>query len=207
MHVEFLVEEASAKAALECVLPGILPDGVDWEVLAFRCKSDLLRELPRRLRGYAHWLPTDWFLCVLVDADQANCQDLKAGLERMSRDARLVSKSARRLQQRAQVLNRIAVEELEAWFFGDVEAICRAYPGVPTTLGSRAPFRNPDAITGGTWEALERVLQRAGHHRGGLAKIEAARAIATHMDPTRNRSRSFRHFRDGLRFLVRQGRA
>jgi len=95
-------------------------------------------------------------------------------------------------------VNRLAVEELEAWFFGDVEAIAAAYPRVPRNLARKAPFRNPDRIKGGTWEALERVLQRAGHFPGGLGKIEAARAIARHMDPQRNRSRSFCVFRDAL---------
>jgi len=97
------------------------------------------------------------------------------------------------------------VEELEAWFFGDVSALIAAYPGVPATLAHRARFRDPDAISGGTWESLERVLQRAGHHTGGLEKLRAAREIAKHMDPERNRSRSFCGFRDRLRELVRQG--
>jgi len=97
-----------------------------------------------------------------------------------------------------QVLNRIAIEELEAWFFGDVEALCTAFPRVPPSLGEHSKYRDPDAISGGTWEALERVLQKAGHHKGGLAKIAAARAISEHMIPERNRSQSFRVFRQGL---------
>lgn len=99
------------------------------------------------------------------------------------------------------VLNRIAIEELEAWFFGDVEALRAAYPKVPATLGSQARYRDPDAIVGGTWEALERVLQGKGYHRGGLQKIKAAKEIAAHMDPARNRSRSFRVFMEGLAAL------
>ena len=101
-----------------------------------------------------------------------------------------------------QGVNRNAIEELEAWFFGDPAAVGAAYPGVPKTLGRRAPFRDPDAIEGGTWEALERVLQKAGHHLGGLRKVQAARDIARHMDPERSRSRSFRVFRDAIRGLV-----
>jgi hypothetical protein len=96
------------------------------------------------------------------------------------------------------VVNRIAVEELEAWFFGDATAIMQAYPGIPASLPQKAKYREPDAIAGGTWEALERVLQRAGYFKGGLAKIEAARSIARKMDPQQNRSISFRCFRDAL---------
>lgn len=100
------------------------------------------------------------------------------------------------------LLCRIIVEELEAWFFGDPAAIASAFPGVPRELGSKKRFRDPDAIPGGTWEALERVLQGAGHFPSGLAKIATARAISAHMNVEANTSRSFCAFRDGLRRLA-----
>ncbi len=96
------------------------------------------------------------------------------------------------------MLNRIAIEELEAWFFGDVKAIAEAYPGVSLSLGNKAKYRNPDAITGGTWEALQRVLQTEGYYLAGMPKIEVARKISEHMEPKRNQSRSFQVFRDAL---------
>ena len=67
-------------------------------------------------------------------------------------------------------------------------------PNIPQKAG----FRDSDAVPGGTWEAFERVLQKARYFKGGLAKIEAARAVAQHMDPHRNRSKSFRAFREAL---------
>lgn len=90
------------------------------------------------------------------------------------------------------------VEELEAWFFGDVQALVTAYPGVSPHLATQAKYRDPDAITGGTWEALEKVLQRAGYHQGGLEKVKAAREISLHMNPLDNRSKSFQIFYEGL---------
>jgi hypothetical protein len=89
---------------------------------------------------------------------------------------------------------RIAIEELEAWFFGDIEALNAAYPRVPISLRSRARYRAPDEITGGTWESLERELQRVGYYRTGMPKIEVARSVSTHMDPNRNMSPSFKAF-------------
>jgi hypothetical protein len=97
------------------------------------------------------------------------------------------------------------VEELEAWFFGDIPALRAAYDGVPASLAAKAEFRDPDAIRGGTAERLERVLQNAGHFRGGLLKTRAAREISAHMNADENRSRSFCELRDGLRRLVQQG--
>jgi len=95
-------------------------------------------------------------------------------------------------------VNRMAIEELEAWFFGDWEAVRAAYPGVDENVPKKSKYRDPDAISGGTWEALERILRRAGHFQTGLRKIEAARAIAQHMNPAENRSQSFCAFRDAL---------
>ena len=141
---------------------------------------------------------------VLHDEDRQDCKKLKGRLEKIARDAGLTTQSRRRRDRAYQVLNRIVVEELEAWFFGDVPALVKAYPHVPLTLGERARFRDPDAIKGGTWEALERVLQEAGYYPRGLPKIETARSISAHMDPDRNTSRSFHLLRDSLRTLVTQ---
>lgn len=98
------------------------------------------------------------------------------------------------------MINRIAIEELEAWFFGDVSALHTAYPRVPETLDQKAIYRDPDAISGGTWEHLEHILK--DDHPNGLEKIRAATEISTHMDPDRNRSRSFQVFRDARREIV-----
>jgi hypothetical protein len=201
-HIEFLVEEPSAEAALAELMPKIIGDRATWRIHAYQGKNDLLTKLPSRLKGYAGWLPQDCFILVLIDEDRENCRSLKKRLEKASTEAGLSTRSSRRRNDRIQVVNRIAVEELEAWFFGDVPAIRRAYPGIPVGLSQKANYRDPDAITGGTWEALERVLQRAGYFKAGLAKIEAARSIARKMDPQQNRSRSFRCFRDALLTLL-----
>lgn len=55
---------------------------------------------------------------------------------------------------------------------------------------------------GGTAEALERILQRAGYFVGGLEKRAAARAIAGRMQVDRNRSPSFAKLVEVLRELA-----
>ena len=203
MHIEFLVEEPSAEAALRILVPRILDRDISFDIHPHQGKQDLLDDLPFLLRGYANWITDEVRIAVVVDRDDDDCADLKTRLEQCASLAGLMTRSTSG-SSFFQVLNRITIEELEAWFFGDVEAVRAAYPGVSTSLARRQGFRDPDAIVGGTWEALERVLQRAGHHQGGLRKIEAARAIAEHMHPDRNISRSFRCFRDGLCALVGQ---
>ncbi len=202
MHIVFMVEEESAEKFLEVIVPVMLGNHVSKEIHVFQGKTDLMNQLPARLRAYARWLPEDWRIVVLTDRDSEDCRQLKHRMESIALNAGLRSRSNPGEGGHFQVLNRIVVEELEAWYFGDAQAIGQAYAGVPATLDRKAKFRDPDAIMGGTWEALERVLQRAGYHRGGLAKIKAAQDISGFMAPERNRSKSFNVFRDGLLDLV-----
>jgi len=205
MHVEFLVEEPSAEAALQNLFPTIVGPGHTFRIHVFQGAPDLMKQLPGRLRGYRSWLPEDWYIVVLRDVDREDCHDLKATLDNLTMQAGLVTKSAAEAA-RFQVMNRLAVEELEAWFIGDVEALCAAYPRISADLDKQSRYRVPDQIQGGTKEALHRLLQRKGYHPGGVPQIATAREISRHMDPDRNRSRSFRAFRDGLRALARQAR-
>ncbi len=201
-HFEFLVEEPSAEAALSELVPRLIGQDATFQIHAHQGKRDLLDSLPGKLMGYAKWLPSDWRVVVLVDLDSDDCKKAKANLERLAGKAGLSTKSSAVRGNKPQVLNRLAIEELEAWFFGDVEALCTAYPGVPPTLGDKRGFGDPDKIRGGTWERLEQVLQKAGYFKSGLAKIAAAREIAKRMQPDRNRSKSFTVFRDGVRALL-----
>lgn len=193
-HLEFLVEEPSMEAALLALVPSICPE-LTFDIHVYKGKDVLLARLPSVLCGYRSWLPADHRIVVVVDRDRDDCLVLKRTIEKMVRKAGLVAKGA---QPDYQVITRIAVEELEAWFLGDVDAIAAAYPRVPKSLGSRRGFRQVDQIAGGTWEALQRVLQAEGYFPQGLPKIQVAREISAHMDPTRNRSPSFRAFRQGL---------
>jgi hypothetical protein len=202
MHIEFLVEEESCAEALRSLVPKIVGETASFGLHFFQGKPDLLKKLPERLAGYANWLTDDYRIVVLVDRDNDDCKNLKAQLDEIAAEKGLKTRSTSRDKRRFHVMNRIAVEELEAWFLGDVEALSAAYPRVPGTLGKKRGYHDPDAIRGGTWEALERTLRKAGYYSTGMPKIEVARNVAARMDPSRNRSHSFQVFRDGLRDMV-----
>lgn len=201
------VEEPSMKEAMETLLPRLLGEkSVDWRIIDHGSKGGLLKNLSDRLRGYAQWGDPSIRVLVLVDRDKDDCRTLKAALERAANGVGLPTKAAPDHGGAFRVVNRIVIEELEAWFLGDVPALVAAYPGVSPNLASRAAFRDPDAVAGGTWEALHRVLQRAGHYAGtqGLPKIEVARRVSTEMVAGRNNSRSFQVFLEGLEALTAQ---
>lgn len=196
-HLEFLVEEPSAEAFLQRLLPHILPSGCSFEVRTFQGKGDLIKNLLPRLRGYAAWMPSDWRIVVLVDRDDDDCITLKGRMEEAAKDSGLGTRNSP-IQGGWRVVNRIAIEELEAWYFGDWGAVQKSFPGVPRTIPEKAPFRNPDSIKGGTWEAFERILKAAGHHQSGLRKVEAARLMGEQLRPDACTSPSFRQFHRAL---------
>lgn len=75
MNLEILVEERSA---------------VEFEVRVFQGKPDLMKKLPRRLKGYSTWIThADTCLVVLVDRDNDDCLILKTEMEKMTAAAGL----------------------------------------------------------------------------------------------------------------------
>ena len=182
------------EAFLQASLPRLLPLETTFRVQVFGGKRDLLAKLESRLRGYARWLPDDYRIVVAVDRDNEECLALKERLEEAAHRAGLLTRT-RAAARPWQVVNRVAIEELEAWYFGDWEAVRVAYPRVSATIPNKAAYRIPDAIAGGTWEAFERIPEAArifhdrvaqdgggqghrGPHRPGaqpLAKFQAVR--------------------------------
>ena len=183
--------EAFLDALFRCAFPDL-----SFNIHSFQGKRDLLAKLRPRLSAYAKWLPPDYRVVVIVDCDRDNCRELKRRLEEAAQDAGLLTRSAAG-GRRWQAVNRIAVEELEAWFFGDWDAVLGAYPRAPKNVPNRAAYRDPDAING-TWEAFHRILKRGGYFKTGLRKIEAAREIGARADPRANRSRSFSNFYNAI---------
>lgn len=202
LHIEFLVEELSMKEALQNILSNILTEPITYDIHPFKGKKDLLSKLPQRLKGYKAQSQYNYRIVVLIDQDQEDCKVLKQKMEETAINVGFSTKTCVGINQSFQVLNRVVIEELESWFFGDIQALTTAYPKLSSDIANQAKYRDPDNIAGGTWEALEKLLQRAGYHKGGLEKIKAAREISLHMNPSKNRSKSFQVFYDGLLKLI-----
>ena len=143
------------------------------------------------------WIPDHYRIVLVVDRDRDDCQELKAKLEKICASAGFRSRRASQ-DSSWQVATRIVIEEIEAWYFGDWQAVREAYPRVSPKVPYKAAYRDPDAIKGGTKEAFERVLRQNGYFQQGLANVRAAQDIGRHMDSSRNRSRSFCVFRDAI---------
>ena len=214
MHFEFLVEDQSGSIAIDVLLKKILGASEEkhsWNLHSYKGlghipknlhrKSDpakrlFLNRLPQILQGYGKSLGDSAAVVVVVDLDDRDCIAFKREL--------LAVLNA--CDPRPTTLFRIAIEESEAWLLGDRAAVKAAYPGAKDSVLNGYL---QDAICG-TWEILAdavhggeaKALAKAGWPAAGEAKCRWAREIAPHMNPDRNRSPSFRAFRDGLRRLA-----
>lgn len=199
IELEFFVEEESAQIALSILIPKILAEfSYSFNIHPYQGKQDLLRNLPNRLKAYLH-NNENTKIIILIDRDDEDCTQLKAKLEKIARNVGLSTRSNPHHSGNFYIVNRIAIEELEAWFFGDIEAIRAVYPRIPKTLDKKQAYRNPDEIRGGTSEQLEKLLK--DYYPNGLPKTIVAREVSQHMNPDNNQSKSFQVFRDALRDL------
>lgn len=203
MQVEVLVEEESAAAALRHLLPRLLP-GRQYRLRVFEGCRDLLEQLPRLLPAYQRRMQQPGQeglrVVVLLDADGVGEKRL-ATLEGYAADAGLRTWQPEAILKPFQLLNCLAIQELEAWFLGDPAAVQAAYPRVhPHHF--KGLSANPDDIAD-AWETLRLVLQRANvfAQGKGKAKVEWASTIAPHLDPARNISASFQYFCRALQAL------
>lgn len=177
----FLLEEESAKAMLEGLLPRILHADIRPRYIPFEGKQDLERQMLRRLRGYLN--PHARFI-VLRDQDSApDCRKLKVQLVERCEQAGQAAKSA----------VRIACRELESFYLADLHAVEQAL-GVKKLARQQgsAKFRCPDRL-GSPSKELETLTG------GSYQKVSGSRAIGRFLDPDNERSPSFRNFIKSVR--------
>ncbi len=182
VEIVFLLEEPSAEAMLQGLLPRILPADLPVRFVVFEGKQDLEKQLVRRLRGYRK--PRARFV-VLRDKDSADCHVVKTGLVEKCRDA-----------GRPDALVRIACHEIESWFLSDLAAVEQALQiNQLSAKQDRAKFRSSDALANASQE-----LEKLTNYR--YQKIAGSRAIGPYLDPDNTRSHSFAVFVSGLRRLA-----
>lgn len=211
MHLEVLVEDASGKIALEVLMPKVLGEYGEahtWRIHGYKgigripkdlrgtvdpSKRILLDRLPQVLKGYANTLGVDAVLVVL-DSDTRSCVDFLAELKAISAISY------------PNALFRLAIEEMEAWYFGDHAALKNAYPHASDKILNAYV---QDSVCG-TWEMLADAvypggaaeIKKLGWPVSGQVKCEWAERISPHMNIESNQSPSFCKFVQGLRRLM-----
>ena len=158
------------RETLESLITRFFPQRVkdiDWMVSAFSGKSDLEKNIPLKMRGWTWGNP---YFIILRDADGGNCVSLKQDLAGLAQPCGPEFKI------------RVVCQELESWFIGDSVAVKQAYPR-SSFSNETERYRNPDCLTNAS-EELAKLT-------GDRTKVGRAKAIACHLEPSRNHSRSF----------------
>jgi len=177
----FLLEEQSMKTLLEGLLPRCFP-GLDFLCISHEGKQDLEKSIPRKLRA---WREPGVRFVVVHDNDGGDCMELKRRLMKLCADA-----------GREDTLIRIAMQELEAWYFGDANALAKAFEDEHLgTVGSKRKYRDPDSIVKPSAELAKLAP--------AFQKVSGARKMAKHLDWEKNTAQSFQVFMSGLRKLRR----
>lgn len=177
----FLLEEPSAKAMLESLLPRVLRTETHFRCIPFEGKQDLEKQLMRKIRGYQNEQAR---FIVLRDQDShPDCKAIKAKLLELC-DAS--GKAAR-------CLVRVACRELETFYLGDLQAVEEALeiPGLAKHQLSKK-FKAPD----GSGNPSKELKSLTG---GRYEKVSGSRAIGRCLAPDNPRSPSFRNLITAIR--------
>lgn len=170
MHIEIVVEDSSGEKLLGSILPKILGGQGDphtWRVHAYKgigripknmkagsdpSKRILLDQLPRLLQGYGRTPGID-AVVVVLDTDKRNCRDFLAELTALAAGC----------NPAPHTMFRLAIEEVEAWYLGDRQALLAAYPRAKADPLGRYIQDSPCD----TWELLADAI-----YPGGVAAIK-----------------------------------
>lgn len=212
MHFEILVEDQSGKVALDILVPRIIGDKHSFDVKSYKgvgripakmnvsvdaSKRILLSNLPRLLAGYGRsWQEYPAVVIVVCDLDNKCLKNFRAELIELLNSC----------NPRPETRFCIAIEEGEAWFLGDIQAIKQAYPKAKDAVLN---VYDSDSICG-TWERLadaiykggSQQLSRLGWQSVGAEKSVWAEKITPYMDLDNNTSPSFNYFLGKLRELA-----
>ncbi len=179
----FCLEEPSAKAMLEGIIPRLYPD-VKVHYIVFEGKQDLHKQLVRRLR---YWQGDARFV-VMRDQDSGNCLIIKEQLKRLCDEA-----------GRPNALIRIACRELESFYLGDLAAVEQglSLSGLAKQQANRK-FRDPDQLVNAA-EELKKITKNKYQKLAGSRSIGPfLRMDASHC------STSFRALISGLQHLLHE---
>lgn len=206
MHFEILVEGQCELTTLSILMPKILGsygEGNTWKIHKHQgigsipsnnkpynpLDRSLLGQLPMKIAAYAEVNDSNRVIVVLLDLDKLDQDEIHSELKKLIPE-----------KSNLAIKFCFAVEELEAWFLGDAQAIKNSYPTFNQALYSQYI---QDSICG-TWELLSRII---GSHiadlpkrdrRVAMEKCQWAKKITPHMNIQLNKSPSFTGFYDQL---------
>ncbi len=178
-----LLEEESARALLETLLPRVLDARIQCRLIAFEGKQDLERQLTRKVRGYQNRRAR-----FLVMRDQDSAPDCRAVKGTLMNHCSAAGRAA-------QCVVRIACHELETIYLADLAAV-ESVTGVGglARQQSQAKFRNPDLL-GNAKQELRKLT------RNSYQEVSSSRELGKVLQLDNPRSSSFQQLLAAIRKL------
>lgn len=206
MHYEILVEGQCELTALSIIMSRILGEyAVDntWKIHKHQGVGkipddinnvnsndrSLLGQLPAKLKAYNSIEDENRAVVVLLDLDGNDRDEMMSSLEDLIPE-----------ENNLKIEFCFAIEELEAWFLGDQNAMLSAYPNTDVSV---VQAYMQDSICG-TWEIFARAISSnvislpKRDRRVLMEKCEWAKRIPPFMDMAENLSPSFQSFKNSL---------
>lgn len=178
-RIVFLLEERSMKTLLDGLLPRLMPE-MQFICVPHEGKQDLEKSIPRKLRA---WREPGARFVIVRDNDGGDCSTLKQRLDELCHTAGCHN-----------ALVRIACQELEAWYFGEPQAMAQAFGDARLQdIKNKSRYRDPDSIHQPSREIAKLVPE--------FQKISGARKMAAYRSRDGNRSRSFQVMMEGVERL------
>ena len=177
----FLLEEASAKAMLESLLPRILSEEINFRCIPFEGKQDLEKQLARKIRAFQN---TRARFIVLRDQDSAqDCIKVTNHLLELCAQSEKLDRC----------LVRIACKELETFYLADLAAVEQGLEisGLDKHQ-QKSKYRTPDRL-GSPSDELRKLTEKR------YEKISGSRAIGKYLRLDNDRSPSFRNLISAIR--------
>ncbi|MCG8642396.1 MAG: DUF4276 family protein [Desulfobacterales bacterium] len=211
MHFEILSEDQSGEIALNILIQKIISVKNTYTIHSYKGigrlpkglkpgsdpqKRILLDQLPKLIRGYGKTFQGyhDYSAVVIIvlDLDDKDLNSFETELNEVVNTC----------NPKPETYFCFAIEEGEAWFLGDMNAIKMAYPNAKDSVLNT--YEN-DSICG-TWEKLADAifpggsisLKKQGWMKIGKTKSEWAERITPSLDIENNQSPSFHYFKNKL---------
>lgn len=177
----FFLEEPSAKAMLETLLPRMLDQSITVRCVPFEGKQDLEKQLTRKIRAYQNQRAR-----FIVLRDQDSHPDCSAVKQRLLDLCEASGKADH-------CLVRIACRELETFYLADLAAVEQGLTlkGLSGLQPSRK-FKSPDQL-GSPSHELKTLT------KGAYEKVAGSRAIGRYLGVDNARSPSFRNLIGAIR--------
>ncbi len=209
MYFQFLTEDQSGSKLMDAIMEKVC---AVHEGVSYKCKffhgiggftkkntiketktGKLLNDLATYLRGFNRSLSglgKEAAIFIVLDNDERDTDGFRAELQAVAESNNISIDH----------VFCIAIEELEAWLLGDLDAIKSAYPSAKLQF---AQTYEQDSICG-TWEKLAEIVYDGGlkkfkhdcptYIEKGIIKCEWAQNIGNYMAVEKNKSPSFKYF-------------